>query len=188
VKVTVKGPTGKASVMLDGIEVDGSGEIPADPGDHNVGASAPGFKPVEKEVKLAEGARQTVEIALEPVAVAKVQEERSGSRVPGIVVLSIGGAALAVGGVFGGLAFSATSAAKAQCVGNLCPASAQSDISRSKLYGNVSTGMLIGGGAVAVTGIVLTIVAPGGSKKKDEKSARVVPWVGADQVGVAGSF
>ena len=72
----------------------------------------------------------------------------------------------------------------------MCPAAAESDISRSKLYGNVSTGMLIGGGAVAVTGIVLAIVAPGGKKKSDEgaKSGWVVPWVGGDQVGVAGTF
>lgn len=192
VKVTVKGPAGKASVTLDGLEVDASGEIPVDPGDHNVGASAAGFKAIEKEVKLAEGARQTVELALVADAPAAPKEEEKGSRVPGIVLTSIGGAALVVGGVFGGLAFSATSSAKAQCKGNLCPASAESDISRSKLYGNVSTGMLIGGGAVAVTGIVLAIVAPGG-KKSDEapKSARVmrvVPWMGADQIGVAGTF
>jgi hypothetical protein len=189
VKVSVKGPSGKANVTLDGLEVDASGEIAVDPGDHNVGASAAGFKAVEKEVKLAEGARQTIELALVADAPPPPKGDEKGSRVPGIVVTSIGGAALVVGAVFGGLAFSATSAAKKQCNGNLCPASAESDISRSKLFGNVSTGMLIGGGAVAVTGIVLTIVAPGG-KKSDEapKSARVVPWVGADQVGVAGRF
>jgi hypothetical protein len=189
VKVTVKGPSGKASVTVDGIEVDASGEIAVDPGAHNVGASAAGFKAIEKDVKLAEGARQTVELALEADAPPPPKEDEKGSRVPGIVVTSIGGAALIVGGVFGGLAFSATSAAKKQCNGNVCMPSAESDISRSKLFGNVSTGMLIGGGAVAAAGIVLTILAPGG-KKSDEgaKSARVVPWVGADQVGVAGTF
>ena len=189
VKVTVKGPTGKANVTVDGVEVDASGAIPVDPGVHNVGASAPGFKAMEKEMKLAEGARQSVELALEPDAPPPPKEERTGSRVPGIIVTGVGGAALAIGGVFGGLAFSATSAAKSQCSGNLCPPSAESDISRSKLFGNVSTGMLVAGGAVAVAGVVLTILAPGG-KKKDEapKSGRVVPWVGADQVGIAGTF
>ncbi|MFT3773557.1 MAG: carboxypeptidase-like regulatory domain-containing protein [Minicystis sp.] len=192
VKITVKGPTGKANVTLDGLEVDAAGEISVDPGDHNVGASADGFKAQEKPVKLAEGAHESVEIALESNAPV-VKEEAHGLRLPGIIVTSVGGAALVVGGVFGGLAFSATSDAKKGCVNNLCPnTQAQRDrISKAKLFGNVSTGMLIAGGAVAATGVVLTILAPGGgSSKKDDapKSARVIPWVGADQVGVAGTF
>lgn len=189
-KVTVKGPTGKVSVIVDGKDVDPSAEIPVDAGDHTIGASADGFNPAEKEAKLAEGAHETIELTLAPVATAPPPADNSiGPRVPGIVLSSVGGAALIAGGVFGGLAFSATSKAKSQCNGNQCPPSAADDINRSKLFGNVSTGLLIGGGAVAVTGIVLAIVAPG-SKKSDEapKSARITPWVGADQVGVTGSF
>ena len=190
VKVTVTGPSGKATVTLDGAEIEAGNEIEVEPGDHKVTASAEGFKPSEKTVKVAEGAHEKVELTLEANApVAKV--ETRGSRVPGIIVASVGGAALAVGGVFGGLAFAATSDAKKGCIGNLCPDTpAQRDkIDKAKLFGNVSTGMLIGGGVVAAAGIVLTILAPGGSKGDDApKAARVVPWVGADQVGIAGSF
>jgi len=190
-RVTVKGPTGKVSVIVDGADVDASGEIPVNPGDHTVGASADGYNPAEKEAKVAEGAHETVELTLAPAPTTPPPppETPIGPRVPGIVLSTVGGAALIVGGVFGGLAFSATSQAKSQCNGNVCPSSAADDIHRSKLFGNVSTGMLAAGGAVALTGIVLAIVAPG-SKKADEaaKSAKVAPWVGADQVGVAGSF
>jgi hypothetical protein len=102
-------------------------------------------------------------------------------------VASGGGLLLVLGGVFGGLAFSAAGSAKAQCNGNVCLPTAQDDIDHSKTFGNVSTGMFIAGGAVAVAGVVLAIVAPGGSSAP-AKNARVVPWIGGDQVGVAGTF
>ncbi|APR83630.1 Hypothetical protein A7982_08979 [Minicystis rosea] len=190
VKITVNGPSGKATATLDGADVDTANEIEVEPGEHKVSASAEGFKPQEKTVKVAEGAHEKVELTLEANApVAKV--EQSVSRLPGIIVTSVGGAALVAGGVFGGLAFAATSDAKKGCTNNLCPNTAdhRDKISKAKLFGNLSTGMLIGGGVVAAAGIVLTIVAPGGSKKDEApKAARVMPWIGADQIGLAGSF
>lgn len=185
VKVTVKGPTGKASVTVDGLEVDAANDVAVDPGDHTVAATADGYLPADKQLKLAEGERGSVELTLAPQVVA-VKEEATGSRLPGIIVTSVGGASLIVAGVFGGLAFPATKDAKATCTSTGCD---QAKVDKAKLFGNVSTGMFIAGGAVAVAGVVLLIVAPGGGKKDDApKSGRVVPWVGADQVGVAGTF
>jgi hypothetical protein len=192
VTVKVKGaPADKVSLVIDGIDVDASGEVAVNPGDHTVGAGADGFVSVEKEVHFAEGAHERVTLTLVAKQAAPVADKASGSRVPGAVVTAIGGAALAAGGVFGGLAFSATSTAKAQCSGLICPPTAQNDIARAKLFGNVSTGMFIGGGAVAVTGIVLLAVAPGGGKSDDAaKSARVMPWFGPGGAGLGatGSF
>ena len=91
--------------------------------------------------------------------------------------------------MLGALAFHATSAAKAQCSGDVCPPSAAGEVSRSKLYGDASTAAFIAGGALAVTGIVLIIAAPGGGLRKDEvESARVTPWIGAGQAGITGTF
>ncbi len=196
VKVIVAGPpAAQVSTLVDGIEVDGD-EIPLNPGDHTISVEAKGYAPAEKDVHLAEGARQ--EVRLQLVARAAVAAEGQGqapkgSRVPGVIVTSIGAAGVLVGGVFGGLAFKATSTAKAQCQGDVCPASAGPDVSRSKTYGNVATGMLIAGGAVAVTGIVLIIAAPGGGKADDAPkaaSARVSPWFGPGGAGIGatGSF
>jgi hypothetical protein len=200
--VKVKGaPAGKFTTVVDGIEVDGSSEVAVNPGDHTIGAAADGFVPAEQEVKLAEGGHEeiTLELAPKPAAPEEVEVKKStGSRVPGAVLTAIGGAGLLAGGIFGGLAFTASNNAKAQCAGNACPPSAANDIAASKTYGNVSTGAFIGGGAVALTGIVLLIVAPGGSAKADDagKSAsassraarprgamRFTPWIGP---GVAG--
>jgi hypothetical protein len=188
VKVSITGPTGKVSVIIDGADVDASGEIAVNPGSHTIGASADRWNPAEKDVKLAEGAHETVELTLTSSAAAAPVESTSGSRLPGIIVASGGGLALVLGGVFGGLAFSAASSAKALCVGNACPAAAAGDISSSKTYGNVSTAMFIVGGAAAAAGVVLIIVAPGGKKDEPRKGAQITPWIGAGQAGLAGSF
>ena len=192
VRVTVSGPTGKVSVIVDGADVDASAEIPLNPGNHIVGASADGWNPAEKELKLAEGAHEKVELTLTSSVAAPPPQETAGSRVPGIVVAGVGGVALVLGGVFGGLAFSATSSARALCKNNVCPAAAANDIASSKTFGNVSTGMFIAGAAIAATGVVLIIVRPFGGKKDQAAKAatgvRVVPWVSAGEVGLAGAF
>ena len=194
VRVIVLGPTGKVSVIVDGADADAdaSAEISVNPGNHIVGASADGWNPAEKELKLAEGAHEKVELTLTSTRAAAPPQETSGSRLPGIVVTSVGGAALVLGGVFGGLAFSATSSAKALCNGNVCPPAAAGDISSSRTFGNVSTGMFIAGGVIAAAGVVLIIVAPGGGKKDEARKAargvRVVPWLGAGEAGLTGAF
>jgi hypothetical protein len=190
VKVRVEGPpASNVMTTIDGLDVDANGEVALNPGDHSVGATADGWKPGETGVRLAEGEHLTVKLQLvasaPPPPPAK---ETAGSRVPGAVVLSLGAAGLAVGGVFGGLAFSATSSAKSLCKGDVCPLAAQDDINRSKLYGNVSTAAFIAGGAVALTGIVLTAVAPGGKKGESKEKAGVSPWVGLREAGLTGRF
>ncbi len=195
VRIEVVGPAkAGAAATIDGVDVDASREVPANPGDHTVGASAEGYAAAEKDLALAEGTHAVVKLRLASAAAAVTEppppplpEKRTGSRVPGVVTLSIGAAGLAAGGVLGALAFSATSAAKAQCAGSVCPPSAASDVSRSRLYGDASTAAFIAGGALAATGIVLIIAAPGGGPPKDE-SARVTPWIGAGQAGITGTF
>ncbi len=189
VKVRVKGaPSGRATVQVDDEEVDASAEIALNPGYHSVGAAAGGFMGAQREVTLAEGAHAEVTLELtaaRPVAVEEEKKTTPGSRAPGAVLTVLGGAGLVAGGIFGGLAFAKTSAARSTCSGDVCPASSADAIATSKTYGNVSTGALIGGGALALTGIILLIVPPRGSASSDDsgKGAAVAPWIGP---GVAG--
>jgi hypothetical protein len=209
VRIKIRGGGDKATTLVDGIEVDASGDIAVNPGDHTVGAAAPGFGSAEKEISLAERGHEEVvlRLAAKDALAAGPKEDKPGedaqpaadggrSRAPGIALIVVGGTALAVGAVFGGLAISATNQAKAQCQGVDCPLSASSDVSRSKLYGNVSTGLLIGGGAVAVTGIVLAATAgPKNAGAADDAapsastgpSARLSPWIGPGLAGLGAS-
>jgi hypothetical protein len=197
VKVKVTGaPADSTTTQIDGIDVDASSPIQVNPGDHTVSASADGYVSAETQMHFDEGAVKTIPFKLVRVKKAAAADDgarATGSRVPGAVVTSIGGAVLIGGAITGGLAISASNAAKNQfCdVANQCLPGAQTDISQSKTFGNISTGMFIGGGVVAAVGIVLIIVAPGGSKPDDAaKSARLSPWVGPGLggVGVRGSF
>lgn len=191
-RVTVSGASG-ASVTVDGQKIATGSDSPFDPGNHTIVASADGYRTIERTVNLGAGKHDVISldmVASGTSAPAAAPEEKStGSRVPGIVLLSVGGAALVAGGVFGGLAFSAVSDAKAVCKGTSCPASAAADIDRSKTFGNVSTGLFIGGGLVAVVGIILTAVAPGGTKAEPAKDAiHLSPFVGPGSAGVTGRF
>ncbi len=209
VKVRVTGaPAARVTTLVDAVEVEGEGggarEISLDPGDHTVGATADGFVAVEKEVHVGEGEHEQITLRLARIAPAGAtaaggggDTRKTGSRVPGAVVTSLGGAGLIVGGVFGALAFSATSSAKAYCTGNVCSSLAGDDLARSKTYGNVSTAAFIGGGALALTGIVLLVAAPGGkpdgTSDDGSRSARVSPWIapgaaGGMSFGAVGSF
>jgi hypothetical protein len=196
--VTIKVKAGsddgpKPHLTVDGVEIDSHGDAQVNPGTHAIGASAEGYVSAEKELQFREGAHEKVTLTLTPKPAqndqAKAAPEKSaGSRVPGAVVTVIGGAGLVVGGVFGGLAFSHANAAKSQCVNNVCPLGAASDIATSTKDGNISTGVFVGAGIVTAVGIVLLIVAPGGSKSEpksdDAKSARLTPWVGLGSAGL----
>jgi hypothetical protein len=190
-KVTVTGPTDKKpTVRIDGAEADVTMEVAIDPGEHEIAVEAEGYLPASTKVKVAEGKHEEAKIELKPKVVQASAPPEKGSLIPGIVVTGVGGVGLLLGGVFGGLAFSAASAAKKQCTGNVCPESAQGDIDRSKTFGNVSTAMFVIGGVAAAGGVVLLILRPFGGKKADEapKSATVRPWIGIGQAGLNGSF
>jgi hypothetical protein len=98
----------------------------------------------------------------------------------------LGAAGLGSGAVFGAIAMSTGAAARAQCVGNLCPPSAATDISKTKDFEAASYAAFAAGGAIAATGLVLAIVAPG----KPTDSARLTPWVGPRSagIGISGRF
>jgi hypothetical protein len=100
---------------------------------------------------------------------------------PGVLILSLGVAGLGAGSVFGILSMTTGSSARSQCNGNVCPASAAPDIALARNYEAASRVAFAAGGVLAVTGVVLTIVAPG----KPDQSARLAPFVGPHTGGLS---
>jgi hypothetical protein len=105
--------------------------------------------------------------------------KKPGSRAPGAALLTLGGAGLGAGVIFGVLSTIASSDAKSQCNGTVCPPAAQPDIVRSRNFEAASIAAYIAGGTLVATGLVLTIVAPGGGGG----SASIHPIVGPATAG-----
>ena len=117
-----------------------------------------------------------------------------GQRVVGIVLGAAGVAGLGLGAVFGGLAASDWSSAKAACYGK--PVSCTTDANSPGHEGEASatnkatiaTVGLIAGGVIAAGGVVVFLTAPKGSSGETPASARridVVPSAGPGGTGLS---
>jgi hypothetical protein len=82
-------------------------------------------------------------------------------RVPAIVGFGIGAAGIALGSATGVIAMNQTSAIRARCGGDSCPASEADAVSAAKGMATASTvGFALAGAGVA-TGVILLVVKPG---------------------------
>jgi hypothetical protein len=174
--------------------------LPVELGKHVVAASAPHSKPWSTTVDVREpGATVSVTLPAlegtqqapdEPAGAARAGDGgsqarpvtlplgtsapgtggRSGAwRTAGIAIAGTGLAAAAAGGVLGGYALRQRD--QAHCAGTVCPDDSSAGTLRSaKSAADVSTALLIGGGALFATGVVVWAVAH--------------PPQGAPQVGV----
>jgi tetratricopeptide (TPR) repeat protein len=149
--------------------------VPVDPGAHVIVASAPGRKPWREEIQLAEGASRSLEIpdlALDAAAPAPLGPGPappppapgvlwSTPRVAGVALAALGVAGLAAGAVTGVLAIQKRNDSNAgHCMGNACDTIGVGLRSDSIAAGNASTALFAIGGAAAVAGVVLVVVAP----------------------------
>jgi hypothetical protein len=170
--------------------------LPVDPGTHEIVATAPGHEGWSTTVQTA-GAGQTAEIVIpvlpttppsappEPTAPARPivpaprpapspPDRTAGSslstlEILGITGMAVGGAAVVVGSVFGGLAIKNGDEVAEGCTepdgqGSACPEA--SDLiglnDEAMTQATVANVLLIGGGVVAVGSLVLYLVAPSG--------------------------
>jgi hypothetical protein len=116
----------------------------------------------------------------------KEQPTTEGSIVPGVVLLSVGGAALIAGGILGGVALSIDSDITDNCTAAGCTDGRtadelKSDQDTSLALAHASTGTLIGGGVLAAVGVVLVIVRPGGGEAAPAVSAGPTGFVASWQ-------
>jgi hypothetical protein len=163
-------------------------EVPIDPGEHRVDARAPGKLPWSQTVRAAEGAVASVEVpALQdaphaPGASAAPASSESSAQLQltensnssdggsqplvGIIVGAAGIVAIGVGTIFGASAMSKKDDADARCAAAGTPGDACADARGVELNGEAQDAatlanvFVIGGAALAITGVVLYLTAP----------------------------
>jgi hypothetical protein len=190
-KLTIKRGKGAdvAVIELDGSELGAaqlSAATPVDPGPHTVVAKIGGKESSNDTVTIAEKETKTFEVNID-LPVAKVEAPAvpippdpnsdkpppaGRSKVPGAVVLGIGGVGVALGVTFMVLRGGALSDLDAKCGGDTsCPPSAQSLSDKGRLYTGLAEGGFVLGAVGIVTGIVL--LATSGPPKPAPSSAFV---------------
>lgn len=174
-KLTVKRGAGAdaASVVLDGVSIGDQvigTPMPIDPGPHTIEASAPGFKPFRKSVRVAEQQSETVELVLEPEPVVPPDQQTPAqgsagrSPLPGYIIGGVGLATLAVSGVFYGMRAATISELDSACVNRVCPVDQQDKIDQGKMYTTLAN-VTLAVGIAAVAGGVVWVLTSGPSSK-----------------------
>ena len=205
-----------AQIQLDGTEIGQSQlgvPMPVDPGAHVIIAKVEGKEYLHENVNLAEKETKTFTVKVDvpkpklekaPVEQGPVEPPPPPpkSRVPGIVVTAVGGAALVTGLAAIGVRQSAIGTLNGICQDNKCPDTqeARDAASKGKTFTGLSEVMVPVGVAAAVVGIVL-IANAGPQKAKIDKDAgkpaaakpkiEFVGWAPGASVGgasILGSF
>ncbi|NUO52380.1 MAG: hypothetical protein HOV80_26320 [Polyangiaceae bacterium] len=179
IKVTVAaGSAVPSALTLDGAAIAIGDPIAVDPGEHRIEATSEGGAVVTRNVRVEEG---------QPTAIVSLDLQKTSAPagggggdlvIPGAVLLGVGGASLIAGAVTGAYALVLAGEIEEGCVGNQCLATDADKADDADALARASTGTLIAGGVLAVTGIVLIAVDPGGS---ETALLRVGPtWAGLD--------
>jgi hypothetical protein len=177
-KIDVATQEQRAAIVLeyDGIrlgQASWSSEIPVDPGEHRLQASAPGYTPFLARLTIAQAGVQRVSVpklALLPEASPELRPppppfgepaKTSALRTIALPVL-IGGLVVTGGGLAFGLVAKLENdkARRNDCGPLTCSMAGVERIDRASTWATWSTATTIVGGALAVTGIVLLIAAP----------------------------
>jgi hypothetical protein len=162
--------------------------FPIDPGTHKIEATAPGYSVWSTTITV--GPRNDLKTVEIPQLLPSETTGPGGGPSPvlrpvGFAVGGLGAAGLILGGVFGGLAVSASSKLKSDCKNNVCTAPTdQSDLSSANTKALISTIGLAAGGALLATGVVLVVV---GRPRRDDApraAAWLVPSVGPQGAGL----
>ncbi len=207
-KIEVVDPPKGLVVTLDGgdITADLGKEQPVDSGSHAIEASGTDVKPWHKDIEGVAGNTTPISIRLEPTgeAAARAAHEQqqpqhgaigvaqptlvpahSARKKVGIAVTIVGGVAVATGMVFGSLASSKWTDAKAVCGGTVCPDQTKADqasslASTARGDGNLSTIFVVGGAVAAVAGVVLWVTAPSWA----ERGVAIAPHASEHEAGL----
>jgi hypothetical protein len=167
----------EVKVTVDGVpyadRLDG-GAMELDPGKHTFRFEAAGQEPVVQDFILQQGEqnrRETIVIGrVAPEPSVKDASRSRRSTTPNTVALVVGGvgvAGLVAAGIFAALSVSAHNAYEQDCGSNIgappnrCNAAGVSGEKDAAMKGTLATGLLIGGAAVAATGAIWYLVAPG---------------------------
>jgi len=198
-------------VTIDGVHVPSAAlgvRRVANPGTHKLEAAAPGFRKLELELAVEEGAEREVTINLEPapsipkgdgatqrkpaVAVNTTKDTgatNSGTRALGYTALAVGGAGLIAGTVTGILFLNKQSELQSKCPNGDCQGRVpQSFIDQRNTYGIISPLCIGLGLASGVTGVLLLIHNGPETKRSERSSLTLVPYFALDRIGVEGTL
>ncbi len=149
--------------------------VPVDAGPQVVIATAPARKPWQTTIEVAQGSSELLRVpplVIDPSADAAPSSEAPAERQPNstqrtvAIALEIGGGAVLAGGLlFGGLAAARWSSVEESCPDGRCPTEAErqrraSDADAAQTFATLSNVSLAVGGAALVAGIVLHLTAP----------------------------
>ena len=209
VTVTVTGGGGRAVIEVDGKRVKSGEPLRVDPGKHKLQARSDGWVPMEMELEVGEGKAESVPFKLErdpgfagahddeadepsqEAPAPATNDDSGGTLLPAAIAWGVSAVGFGVGAIFGVFAFGEADKARENCVDDACNEDARAAIDASKTNGGISTVGFVVGGAGLATGIVLALVYGGGDAPAPTAQAgkiHVTPWIGGEQVGVAGAF
>ena len=171
-------------------------ERPTDPGDHVVVATAVGMKRAEEKFELQESETKTVTITLvpdpsyKPPTAPVPKETPKRDRTLAWASLGVGGAGLAMGAIFGGLALGKKGSLDGQCTADkICGPGAQSDLDAAQTLATISTvGFIVGGVGVAAAVVLFLWPDPKPETAEVKKGVFLRPFVGPGSLGVVGTF
>lgn len=123
---------------------------------------------VEHDFEFGKKAVASAPVAAAAPAPAATRRGLGGAQVAGIATAGVGLVAVGVGAALGVVSQSQEDDARALCIGDVCPSSAESDFDQAKSSATLATALMIGGGVLAATGLSLVIV--GGSKSKPQSA------------------
>lgn len=189
-----------AVIELDGVKLGDSSvgiELPLDPGPHSVVARAPGYKPLEKTVTVAENSREVAVLDLEalpPDAIPPVGGEVQTRPIPRIVPYVIGGvgaASLIASGVFYALRQDAIGDLEKKCTNHVCPNDDPTikdtdDKMRTYHYATLitlGTGVALVGTAVVLYALDPRLPERNGAQAKSKTRAQFYPSIGPKTAG-----
>lgn len=206
--IAIEGPRAEAATVT----VDGTSIAPErlkyplalEPGEHRVVATA-GDAEAERIVTVALGQNEAVTLDLGgrgegtspgaapmPGPSGDVGAEQGGDfPILGTIVLGVGVAGLAAGGITGAVTLSRAGDIKDACTDEgVCPPEQESEADSAKTLGHVSTAMFVVGGVAAAAGIVLIVVDVAGDDGGDvaKASPRLRLELAPTRLGLRGMF
>jgi hypothetical protein len=163
-----------ASIQVDDAPAEGAVPLELDPGRHVIVVTR-GTVRVSREVVLADGAREVVDLELP-------SGEVRPSIVPAAVAFGVGGAGLVVGLVAGVVTLKRASTIKSACPHGVCPTSEKSAVSSANGVAAASTVGFVTAGVGAIVGTVLFV------RRAKTSPATVSADVGPGSFTLRGTF
>jgi hypothetical protein len=176
------------------------------PGDHEVVARAPGYKPARAVVHIEEREQKTVELRLEKDPNYEPVEPRPGFKPPpggqdgGVppepgpelsplvwVGIAVAGVGVVAGAITGGIALNNSNNIEDGCPTRVCNIELENDINATRVLSHVSTASFALAGAGAAVMVVGLVLSDWSGQPGDDQT-RLEPVLGPGMLGVRGRF